>query len=286
MSLSRPRHLIGTWLLAGLLALSQVAGATSMRATSPVNPGDIAASAEAIVKAAGGHRLLLLGEMHGTREPPALLLALATRYAQREPVLVGLEIQDSEQPAIRRYLASGGGAAEQALLRSGTYWQVPRARSDGRRNVEILDMIDGLRRLRAAGRDVAVLAIDAGVPGGTDSQARDRAMARRVRVAFKHLPRGRMLVLTGNVHAMRERPDYAPPEMQDPMGHYLLGLSPFAINVTARSGQFWACMEGSCGPRDMHDVHIDTGPRDGHPYDFEVVLDRYSIAHLVGVATR
>ncbi len=282
-----PWNAVHALLIASFLMLASTSGAAAAPAGGAVvsQAGSTAAASE-IVRAAGGHRLLLVGEMHGTREPPAMLLQLATDYAASGPVLVGLEIHASEQSAIRRYLGSDGSAGEQLRLRAGEFWQVAPAHNDGRRNREVLDLIEGMRDLRATGRDVAILAIDVGKRGSSDSQARDLVMAKRVRVAFKHLPRGRMLVLTGNVHTMREKPGFAPPEMQDPMGSYLIDLSPFAVNVSARTGQFWACMGDRCGPRDFDGHGMHSGPSDGHPYDYELVLDRYSLAHLVGASTK
>lgn len=282
-----PRDVVRAWLIASLLMLASTAAAG---VTPPIGasaaPLDLSGAASEILGAAHSHRLLLIGELHGTRESPAVLLQLATDYAADGPVLVGLEIQASEQTAIRRYLDSDGGAEQRMRLRSGSFWQDVPAHNDGRRNSEVLDLIEGIRRLRRAGRDVAVLAIDVGILGSSDSQARDLVMARRVRTAFEHLPRGRMLVLVGNVHAMREKPDYAPAEMQEPMGSYLIDLSPFAVNLTARSGQFWACMDAGCGPREMNDLGLRSGPSGGHPYDYELVLPRYSLAHLVGTGAK
>ena len=41
-----------------------------------------------IEAAAGSHRLIVLGETHGTRETPRLAAALVQHYAAREPVLL------------------------------------------------------------------------------------------------------------------------------------------------------------------------------------------------------
>ncbi len=244
------------------------------------------AAAGELRRGAEAHRLILLGELHGTRQPPAIVRQLATQFASVGPVLVGLEILDSEQPAIDRYLASDGGPRARKQLLAGEFWQKPVASSDGRRNADMIGLIDSLRRLRHEGRDVAVLAFDGVLDGSGGSQARDVAMAGRIRAAFGRFPRGRMLALAGNVHAMHHKPGYAPPEMQDPMGSYLADLHPFAVNITAHDGEFQACMEGTCGPRPMHDQRIASGPRDGDPYDYELVLDRFTLAQLLNPLLR
>lgn len=94
------------------------------------------------------------------------------------------------------------------------------------------------------------------------------------------LPQGRMLVLTGNVHAMLK-----PPSMIDD-GYYrtatqlLADLKPFAVRLTASSGEFWACMAGTCGPRRMY------GPEQtgvfGDQFHFQYALPAFSVARLIG----
>ena len=59
-------------------------------------------------------------------------------------------------------------------------------------------------------------------------------MAGRIRAAFETLPSGRLLVLSGNVHAMVAKPGYAPPEKQDPMGSYLRDLDPWSVDSPPR----------------------------------------------------
>lgn len=246
---------------------------------------DCALAAREVQAAAGAHRLLLLGELHGTREAPAMAGCLLESYAEDGPVLLALELGADEQATIGRYLDSDGDAAARAVLLDRPYWHVERAQSDGRRNFEVIMLIEHARALRAAGRDVSVIAFDIGSLGTGEkasSQARDEAMARRVRTAFARLPRGRMLVLSGNVHAMRAKPSYAPPEMQTPMGSYLGDLSPFAVNIVANGGQFWACMHGRCGPQDVTSNSLASGADDGGTYDFHVVLPRLTIARLIG----
>jgi hypothetical protein len=52
-----------------------------------------------------------------------------------------------------------------------------------------------------------------------------------------------MLVLTGNVHAMRTRSADAPPEMQKTMAAYLLDLPLYSVRLEALRGHFWACFQ-------------------------------------------
>jgi erythromycin esterase-like protein len=238
-------------------------------------PASIDAEVAALRTAAGSHRLVVLGEMHGTREAPDFAGRLAAAYAREAPLVLALEIDASEQAAIGRYLVSAGTAADRATLLAGEFWNVSRAHNDGRRSGGVLALIEAIRRLRGEGRDVSVLAVDAGAHAA-DSQARDAAMARVLRACFSKLPRGRLLVLAGNVHAMRRRPDFAPPEMQTPMASRLADLDLYSVNLTAAAGRFW-----NFGPRDLVSRPMGSGALVDDAWDYEVVLPQFTIADLV-----
>jgi erythromycin esterase-like protein len=237
-----------------------------------------------VAEAAGSHRLILIGELHGTQEAPAIVSRLVRQLSATEPVLLALEIHAGEQASIRAYLDSDGRPASRDRLLSRAFWQVPPERNDGRRSWDLVAVIESVRRLRLQGRDVGVLALDASRPGTSDSAARDAAMARRLRAAYGGLPRGRVVALTGNVHAMRARPSFAPPEMQVPMGAHLRDLDPFSVNVSARSGQFRACTATACAARDAMPAAPATGPDTGETFDFQVVLPRFRPGLLITAA--
>ncbi|MFC0679470.1 calcium-binding protein [Lysobacter korlensis] len=269
------------WLLAALMAVSIVS-----YARPPASAGsDIADAAQAIHTHAGAHRLILLGELHGTREIPELVRLLATRYAAQGPVLLALEMPHREQASLNAYLSSNGDAHARATLRARALWQRADTDHDGRRSEEMLELIEAMRVLRGQGRDVAMLAYDTAADAPrNDANARDRFMAEVVRAAHGALPRGRLLVLGGNVHAMLERPGYAPPQMPVPMGAYLRDLQPVSVRIGAAAGEFWACRQ----PRPCGALAVDGSP--GHtgpqpmPYTFGVMLERMSVARLIGRA--
>lgn len=266
------------FLLAALLGLAMNAPAQTLSGHS--EPPE--AAARTLVAAAGESRLLLLGEMHGTREIPRLVAHVVTHYAADGPVLLGLEIPGSGQADLRRYLDSAGTPADRAALLATPFWQVSGDQHDGRRSHDMVDLIDHVRRLRAAGRDVSLLAFDAEPRPSLDSDTRDRIMAARVRAAFNALPRGRLLVLTGNVHAKLFRPDYAPPEMQTPMGHWLADLAPWSVDIQGMRGAFWACMYRQCGKQVIQPWHRVSGPLQDAAYHHRIVLERFTVARLVG----
>ncbi|MHB8912631.1 MAG: calcium-binding protein [Lysobacter sp.] len=249
---------------------------------------DFASTAERIRSGASGHRLVLLGETHGTREIPDLIATLVAAYVADGPVLLGLEIPRSEHAAVTRYLNSDGGEMARGTLRVTPFWAVTDDQHDGRRSEDMLDLIEALRGLRSDGHDVAILPYDVERSFHRFSgDARDEAMAGRVRAAYAALSRGRLLVLGGNVHAMLRRPTHAPRQMQVPMGQHLLDLAPYSVRIDANAGQSWACMN-PCGPVPVTPNTLQAGAPAGmfaQSYHLQVVLPRFTIARLLGTAS-
>src|SRR4029078_1169600 len=120
--------------------------------------------------------------------------------------LLGLEIPNSERQALRRYLASDGGPEARSAAQATAFWHVSGVQHDGRRNYDALDLIEQVRRLKAKGRDIDILPYDNAPTEVVDSEKRDKTMADRLHDAYVGMPRGRLLVVSGNVHAMLERP--------------------------------------------------------------------------------
>jgi len=207
-----------------------------------------------LAEAIADHRLVLLGEIHGTREIPALVGTLVERESARGgKVILALEIVTQDQAGVDRYLRSSGSAADRKALLSGAHWREPM--HDGRDSVAMFELIERVRRLRAQGRDVAIAFFD---PGNVDD--RNLGMADNLRAVASGAPDARLLVLTGNVHAMTAAPPWemfdGGKRIEPPMtaGRLLADLRPFSIDIAAAIGDAWNCT-GVCG---VHPVH----PRD------------------------
>ncbi|WP_448132871.1 calcium-binding protein [Stenotrophomonas rhizophila] len=203
-------------------------------------------TATQIMRHAGDHRLVVLGEYHGTAETPLLVAELMERYSRdTAAVRLALELPMSENVALARYLRSDGGADARETLRTSPFWAVKDDQHDGRRSRDMLALIEAVRVLRAQGRDVGVAGYDEETDTSARNDQRDAAMATHLRQQFNALPAdARMLVLTGNVHAMRTRPADAPAEMQQKMmAAHLLDLPLYSVRLEALRGHFWACFQ-------------------------------------------
>ncbi len=226
-------------------------------------------------------RLILLGEMHGTREIPAFVGELVDALSAGQPLVLALELDGSQQAAFDRYLASDGGTDARLKLESSPYWTLVGDQHDGRRNRQSLALIEKTRALKASGRKLELLAFDP-ARSTRDHYERDQVMAENLREAVAAHPDARVLVLTGNVHAMRKRPSYAPPEMQQPMGSFLADLDPFAIRIEAREREFWSCRNKQCKPGVISANQSKSKVSTDGIYDYRLVLPRFTVADLLG----
>lgn len=240
-------HAIRSALLALLLLATWP---VSFAATPHAVPGTSTAvlARDLAVAAIGDRRLVFFGEMHGTQETPALVADVIDAYAAHgRPVVLALEIGTEEQPRFDRYVASRGLASDRAALLGGMHWR--EVHHDGRDSRAMFELIDHMRRLRARGTPIALVAFDG---GGTDMGSRNRRMAEVLRATAGRFPRSRLLVLTGNVHAMTRKPSWSVfdggKRIELPMtaAQHLADLAPLSIDVKGASGAYWACTASDC----------------------------------------
>jgi len=124
--------------------------------------------------------VLLLGELHGTVESPAFVFDVACHAAGKGlPVVVGLELWPGEQERVDAFLESMGTDEDRDALLEGPTWQS--SYQDGRNSRAMLDLIDGLRKLRAGELPVRLALFDAS--GKAGGQQRERDMARNLAAA-------------------------------------------------------------------------------------------------------
>lgn len=264
------------WCAAVLLALNSLA--TSAASAAP-DPG-IAIAVAATRAAIGEHRLVLLGEYHGTREIPQYTAALVDALSADGSVALALEMSRSEQPALDAFMASDGSPEAVAKLQATPWWSIKGQQHDLRRSRDMFDMILRLRELRAGGRAVSIWAIDLAAGVHLSADQRDRDMASALRERYSSDSSQRVLVLIGNVHAMLARPTRAPPQMQQPMGSYLTDLDPFSIRLSALKGEFWGCM-GECKPITIQPSGTVNSPWRGPDYSYFLVLPQLSVARFM-----
>jgi hypothetical protein len=197
--------------------------------------------------------LLVLGELHGTVEAPALVATLAARLLDSGALTVALEIPAQEQARFDAYLASDGSTLAQRELLDGEFWKRAPERSDGRRSRAMFALIEQLRLLRGTHPELHLLAFD-DTGFFAQTRSRDALMSDSLRAAHASHPEAKLLVLTGNYHARLDQPARArsgdhwiqPPL---PMTAQLQDLGAVSIHLTAVEGEHWGCRTPSapCG---------------------------------------
>lgn len=216
--------------------------------------------------------VLLLGELHGTREVPAFVETVACRALARDlPVVVGLELPVAEAERVARYLATDGGEEAEAQLLAGPLWQAEYQYGVASRAV--VGLLDALRARKAAGAAVEVVLYD---PGNVPQ--RDRGMAQNLAAALGPRPDTFAVVLSGNLHNRLTVGTPFDAELE-PMGHLLVkrldARRVVSLDLAHQGGTAWLCFGSSaeeCGPKEVRGeaertsgVELDP-PDDGAPY--------------------
>jgi hypothetical protein len=260
-----------------ILLLAMVASAPSLAANVDTTNGQCRFPF-AIPSVVTSSHLVFLGELHGTNEAPALAAEFACELTRdRDGVTLSLEIPESEQSQINRYLASAGTAADQSELVSTQFWQAPNGGQDGRRSLAMLALLERLRQLRATNVKVDVLAFD----GWSADAPRDATMAASLLSSIRQHPRAKFLVLVGNVHASKAKGSPWDP-LYEPMAFLISSESPLSLLVHSSAGTAWVCTgDKGCGVHEVASVAklpiglaIGNAPTPG--YDGTVVLKSFS----------
>ncbi|MBK8067578.1 MAG: hypothetical protein IPK27_08075 [Rhodanobacteraceae bacterium] len=189
-----------------------------------------------LTERAQAHRVLLVGELHGSWEVPGIVAGLATNLlADERPLLVGLEIWRSEQAALDRYLASAGTGEDRERLLAGPFW----ATRDGRSSEAVVALIERLRAL-ALKAPLAVVAFDIEAESDITGAERDRSMGELLLARLESMPDARLLVLAGNFHTRIQSGAPWDPA-HDFMGHFLREQDPYAVEIMGVKGSTWMC---------------------------------------------
>ena len=186
-------------------------------------------------------RFVVVGEMHGTNEAPAIfkVLVCSARHFKR-PIIVGVELHD--QGSVNSYLESTAEETARRELLSKAEWQNG---SDGRTSLAMLELLQHLRSLRLEGSISSVVAFSVTQHGETAAQGEER-MAEALLTAAKQSPKALVIVLTGNVHACKKM--IAELGSYPLMASFLPSAHTKSLFVIDKGGEAWACEDGGCGP--------------------------------------
>lgn len=188
-------------------------------------------------------RFVLVGEMHGTSESPAIFRDLVCDATSgKRPVVVGIERSSREQKALDTFMAPGNHEAATSALLAERGW----SRFDGRSSQAMLLLLEALRVLRLKGRISEVVAFDDNRPGESSAQREDR-MASALIAAADHHANALVIALTGNLHASKKL--IAGFGSHPLMAMLLPTEQTVSLLVTDKGGDAWSEMEeDGCRP--------------------------------------
>lgn len=200
-----------------------------------------------------GHRLIMLGEMHGTREVPEYFGQLVCHALDDESsVAVGLELPVAMAPSLDRYMRSGEPDSVDALLSDPVWspeWQ------DGRTSQAMLELVQELARLRLRhDGQLTVHLIDAPDEYNNGPMSKGQVIASRIRRMVEETEADYLLTLTGNFHNRINVPveQSAAPGLSD--------LEPFTVTVSWQEAEMWGCFgetPDDCGVTELPSRAVD-----------------------------
>lgn len=142
-------------------------------------------------------RVLLVGEIHGTVECPAVFGDLVFAAARRGPVSAGIALPSTEQAELDQFFAGPDDPERRARWLARPLFTT--RRQDGRTSRAMMGLLDRLARYRAHGLPIEIFAFDAPPDDDLSDDARDEHMAKIIAERARDRTR-RVMALMGNVH--------------------------------------------------------------------------------------
>lgn len=187
-------------------------------------------------------RFVLVGEMHGTAEAPAIFRDLVcAAVSGKRPIVVGIERGVREQEAIDTFMAPGNHEAAIRALLAEKGWNV----FDGRSSRAMLMLLEALRVLKLKGEIAEVVAFADIRAGESPAQGEQRMASALIAAADRHA-NALVIALTGNLHASKKL--IAEFGSYPLMAMLLPAAQTVSLFVTDKGGEAWNQMEDGCRP--------------------------------------
>lgn len=196
---------------------------------------------------------LVFGELHGTKESPAVFKRMVCASLALEPsVLIGLELPESAIDAVRELK---GAPEPLRVLGDSEFWSKAH---DGRTSVAMFELVEWLVSLEATGR-VGLAGYDLRVTG---SEPFGTMAGLYLRQALAEDGQGtqKFLVLTGRGHSDFQGGTHSVSE--DLASN---GMRTLSVDLLADGGTSWVCRAGSCGISDASFSACEPGTLPGTP---------------------
>lgn len=179
-------------------------------------------------------RIVMVGEVHGTAEAPAVAGSLLCEARRKGPAILALEAAPMDgQAEIDRYLASAGRPADREALRAAPMW----ADANARASEAVLELVETARK---AGAPVVLFDTTPARTGGTDGP-REQGMAHALARAAAA---GQVVALTGLGHA--DRTSFTSVPVPSAI-RWLPPESVVSLAPIVSGGEMWGCRPATPG---------------------------------------
>lgn len=211
-------------------------------------------------------RVILVGETHGNDQAPAFVERLVCGLLTlNRPIVLALERDEAEQPAMDRFMGSAGAPEDVTALLGLREWNG--TMQDGRSSQAMFRLLDQMRRWRQAGQpielvmmrklqrfDVPDRAASALTFDPNAAQAKlDLDMADSVSAALNRHPRHLVVVFAGTFHTVVGSKMHQDIIGAPSTGDLLAARLPIhVIGLGSDAGTSWVCFERDrCGPQPL-----------------------------------
>jgi len=192
-------------------------------------------------------KVVVVGELHGTREIPAFVLQIIKIMQEKEKDLtIGFEIERNMQPLMDDFIKTG----DLSKFIEHDYFKT----QDGRTSEAMGSLFVEVRRIPG----IRIICFD--VTSTTSSFERDSLMGINLAELFTS---GKMVILTGNLHASLQA-GFWKPNFKSATYYFKklrnLGSDMVSLNSYFGSGTLWNCTQEGCGERAAYsDPGIEKG---------------------------
>ncbi len=202
-------------------------------------------------------RLIFLAEIHGTEQVPAFLYELICGYLARgERVVLGLEMDHGDQPAIDAFLKDGGRNPDLLF----TYWWWNDFQFGVHTSAK-LDLLTRVALLQAAGYPVEVHAV---VRYERDAPSTDTGRARYIRENFPPARDGIGIVLMGRLHVLWN--GNPPDQPTANLSSHFDRDEAIVLHMSHEAGKAWVCYgtrASGCGVWERAALNLVDSPHKG-----------------------
>ncbi len=212
-------------------------------------------------------KIVLIGEIHGTKEIPKSLSEFFSRYAKDTDFNIGLEISSDNQEKIDNFLSSG----EDSQIKD-IFYNI--FENDGRRTLEYLELIKEIYNLNNKyNRKIKIICVDI----SEDFKSEDFQNDRETKIADNIINslEKQTFVILGDIHASKKILEFSNLKII-PTGYILFKKfkdSFVNINMVPKEGKFYNLT--------IKEITSDLLPEIKNNYDYEYYLDSVNPATIL-----